>query len=202
MVLVKQRVSAKAKSKVHATTYRPTLSPPWQTQYQKLLHTLGVDPLVHVGPLLSSGSTYYTRVKVIGNQKARALATLIRPTVQFGNITFKVIVLNQKGSTVTPFSGPFSALKTVRILRLALRSNPLFRFAIVGPVSNVYPVFAKQVVQFYNDNLADYRGNFNGVTAFVFAEVLKASLGNIGIGYSTISQSAHGVTRSATLRNK
>ncbi len=185
---VNPRVSSQRKS----TTYQVTLSPPWQTQYQKLRHTVGADPLVQVGPLVSSssGATYTTKVKVIGNLKARALATLIRQTVPFGNVTFKVVVVNQNGVTVKPFQGPFSALRVRAILTRALRTNRLFRFAAIRSTSIVYPVFAKRVVQFYNDNLADYYLNFNGVAAFVFAEVLKGSLGNIAIDYSTFSTSA------------
>ena len=131
----------------------PSLSPPWQEQYAKLKNTVGMDPLVRVGPLLPSGSNYVVRVRVMGNVKARALSTLLRKSVQFGNVGFKVVVVNQNGVTVSPFQGPFTVLRIVRILTLAFQSNRLFRFAKAGSLSNVYPVFAKQVVQFYDDNL-------------------------------------------------
>ena len=39
-----------------------------------------------------------------------------------------------------------------------------------------YCIFKKEVIQFWNDNLSDYRGNYNGLASDIAKEILKANI--------------------------
>lgn len=168
------------------------LSPPWYTFANEVLNTVGKDPNVQVDSLRQvSSSKYSLMIRVKGLQRARALATIIRNTATFGNITVTVIVKTTSGTIAKPYpTSTLTALQIAQLYRIAFRTNILFSFVTIrafvpGSARAVFPVFAKRVVQFYNDDLSDFYGNYNNVAAFSFRDVLKKSINNVTINFST-----------------
>ena len=132
---------------------------------------------------------YVTTITAGDDAQAKMLASVLTQVHQLGNVSVQVVVKNAQGQVVQP-STPSSAQELVQMLTTALKGNPLFTQAVAqelfpsGPM-NVFAVFTKSVIQFYNDNLADLYRNFNGVTASVFADVLMPAPGGISLLCST-----------------
>ncbi len=62
----------------------------------------------------------------------------------------------------------------------AFRNNKLFKGVVLVPkkeeslfAGKVVILFAKEVLQFYNDDVTDIFGNFNELAAHVFADIIK-----------------------------
>ncbi|WP_409342512.1 hypothetical protein [Paenibacillus sp. MBLB4367] len=167
---------------------RVQLSPPQNIYFSKVLFSVGNDLHVQVDPLrqLADGSFLIT-VHVKGTQKARALATLLVLRKQIGGIIIRVQVRNQSGKLVCPIKRSLTPAEIAALYQIAFRTNRLFVFAAVRrlPFTGVFPVFKAKVVQFFADNLADLFRNLNEVAAFVFRDVLKQTIGQTPIQFST-----------------
>ena len=89
----------------------------------------------------------------LSNEKARALATLLKSFVQFGNVSVTVIVTNNENEIVNPFPCPLDAFEIAHLFQVALENNPYFEQVVVQPQfpggpNVVFPVFAAEVIQF------------------------------------------------------
>lgn len=65
---------------------QPQLSTPWITYFNELRNSIGTDPTVTVGPLIPTDGNFIILVQTTDAERAITLATLLKPTVQFGNI--------------------------------------------------------------------------------------------------------------------
>jgi hypothetical protein len=140
-----------------------------------------------VSPLDQSGSPYVTRLAVRDHAKAVAIASVLRPLHEFGNVRVAVEVTDGTGAAVRP-SAPASAAELADLVRTAFHGNPWYRdVAVRGGLGgqSVYPVLARSVVQFFDDDLSDLHGNYNAVAASVFAELLERAPGGQHLHCST-----------------
>lgn len=171
--------------------FKVALSPPWITFENQVKFTVGQDPNVRVRNLKTVGSNFILPITVLTLSRARALATIIQNSVQLGNITVTVRIKTKAGKLAQPFdTTSLTASQIARLYRIAFSTNTLFDFVttrslIPGDPASVFPVFKKRVVQFFNDDLSDLFSNFNNVAAFVFQAVLKNTINNIAINFST-----------------
>lgn len=167
---------------------RISLSPPEFTYFNEIKYSVGKDPLVRVSPLQDHGDGQFQIVlHVKGFKKAKALATLIVPEKVIGEISIKVKVMSS-GKQVSPISRSLTAKELAALHRIAFRTNRFFRFVALRTIFGttfVYPVFKIRVVQFFNDDLSDFYGNYNHVAAFVFRNVLHNEINGIPIPFST-----------------
>lgn len=171
---------------------RIQLSPPQNIYFSKILYSVGNDPFVQVDPLrqLPDGN-YQITLRVRGKlKKARALATLLVLNRQIGNIRILVEVRSSRGDLIRPIQGSLSPKEVAKLFRIAFATNRLFNFAVIRdlPFTAVFPVFKAKVVQFFADNLADLYRNFNDVAAFVFRDVLKPTVSQTPIQFSTANK--------------
>lgn len=172
-----------------ATAAAPQLSPPWYTLWNEINSSVGATPRVTVSELDTTKTPYVTTITAGDDTQAKMLASVLTQLHLLGNIGVQVVVKNAQGQVVPPAT-PANADELVQMLTTALKGNPLFVQAMAqelfprGPL-NVFAVFTKSVIQFYNDNLADLYRNFNGVTASVFADVLMPAPGGISVLCST-----------------
>jgi len=164
------------------------LSPPCYTFHNYLKHSIGRDQHVDVLEMEEiSDDDYLISIEVMCKNKAIALATLLVPCKNFGNINVRVKVLHC-GRTVKPYCRPLGARNLISIYEEALDTNYYFEFVESEEFwgsTVIYPVFKKEVIQFYNDDLSDLFENFNGVAAMVFAEVLELNIDGVSIRPST-----------------
>ncbi|PEI86307.1 hypothetical protein [Bacillus toyonensis] len=169
---------------------QPQLSPPWITYFNELRNSIGADPTVTVGPLIPVGGNYIILVHALSNEKARALATLLKSSIQFGNVSVTVIVTNNENEIVNPFPCPLDAFEIAHLFQVALENNPYFEQVVVQPqfpggVNVVFPVFKVEVIQFFNEDISNLCQTFTGVAANVFRDVMQDDVCDIPILFST-----------------
>ncbi|MDA1770832.1 hypothetical protein PDJ95_05405 [Bacillus cereus] len=169
---------------------QPQLSPPWITYFNKLVNSIGADPTVTVGPLIPVGGNFIILVHALSNEKAIALATLLKSFVEFGNVSVTVIVTNNENQIVNPVPCPLDAFEIAHLFLVALENNPYFDQVVVQPQfpggSNVvFPVFKAEVIQFFNDDISNLCQTFTGVAANVFHDVMQDEICDTPILFST-----------------
>ncbi|MFB6589866.1 hypothetical protein ACFCVQ_30620 [Bacillus thuringiensis] len=169
---------------------QPQLSPPWITYFNKLVNSIGADPTVTVGPLIPVGGNFIVLVHALSNEKAIALATLLKSFVEFGNVSVTVIVTNNENQIVNPVPCPLDAFEIAHLFLVALENNPYFDQVVVQPQfpggSNVvFPVFKAEVIQFFNDDISNLCQTFTGVAANVFHDVMQDEICDTPILFST-----------------
>ncbi|MEH6890737.1 hypothetical protein V7024_13630 [Bacillus sp. JJ864] len=166
------------------------LSPPWNTYFNEIKFSIGVDPEVTVGPLIPAGNGYIILITVTGNEKARALATLLKPTMNFGNVNVNIFISNREGQLVSSFPCPLDAFEIAHLVRVALKGNPYFVEVVAQPQlpggkNLVYPVFKPEVIQFFNDDISNLCNTFVAVAANVFKDVMKGAVCGVPLLFST-----------------
>jgi hypothetical protein len=167
-----------------------SLSPPEVTYYNEIKFSIvRKDPLIRINPFrLLPGGLVIVNLHVQGFRKAQALATLLVLNKTIGNIRVKVRVWTSQGKRVEPIERRLSSLEIASLYRTAFRTNPLFKFVARRRIFGrtfVYPVFDIRVIQFFNDDLSDFYSNYNNVAAFVFRNVLRNTINNIPVQFST-----------------
>ena len=162
------------------------LSPPQYTYSNFIKHSIGNDPCVRVLDLQETPHGDYLQIiNVDERRKAAALATILKRRKTFGNVKIRIEV-RHCGRVVEPVTEIRSIL---RLFEAALDTNRWFEFVeskqVFFGLKPIFPVFKKDVIQFFNDDLSDLYANFNGVVADVFREVLREKIGEDDINPST-----------------
>ena len=157
-----------------------SLNPPWVTLLNQFTYTIGLDPAVTVGKLDTQHKDFYVLPIIVDDgKKGISLCTIIREQFVFGNNNVITRVQNSAGKVweglvVTSLDQLMSVCKD------ALTGNPLFVEAIeqqpLPGLQRVAVIIAKEVVQFYNDDVSDAFGNYNAVAAQVFGIILKEDI--------------------------
>jgi len=164
------------------------LSPPWYTFFNYVINSVGRDRCVEVFEMQEiSDGNFLIPIEVRGRDKAIALATILVPCVNFGNINVRIEVI-QCGQVVKPDDRCQDECSLMRIFEEAFGTNHYYEYVEFRRVFSsiiVFPVFKKEVIQFFNDDLSDLNNSFNGVAAHVFAEVLEKQIDGISINPST-----------------
>lgn len=152
------------------------MSPPWFTLQKKFANTFGCDPAVTVGDLSDTSQVIMVLpITVDDEKKGKALRTIIRPNFPMGNIHVTTEVKNSKGECWMAV-----VIKNDKqlqdVITDAMAGNPLFVEAKSRVLSQSFWqmgfIMTKTVVQFFNDNLNDFYGNFNSVTAEVMPDLI------------------------------
>jgi hypothetical protein len=127
------------------------MAPPWIQFVSELNALFGQDPAIEV---VYDDDNKQVKLLVDGQAKADALTQLLPTEKEFGNVTLNIAVI------------PANKLKsTPDLYKAAFEGNPAYvgTFVAEGIFNNPigYVIFKKEVVQFFNDNLADAHGNMN-----------------------------------------
>jgi hypothetical protein len=127
------------------------LSSPWCIYADEVKALFGKDPEIKVE---YDNDVPEVKLYVDNEEKAEALTQLLPTQKVFGNVVLKV--------TVVPANMKASNSK-LDLFNIAFKGNPAFAYTasveqFLGLTSN-FVVFAKEVVQYYNDDLSDIHGN-------------------------------------------
>ena len=165
------------------------LSPPQYTYFKFLKYSIGNDPCVDVLDIEEvAGGNYLIPIHVKSLEKARALATILNLHKNYGNINI-CIEIYYCNRVVAPIENIENINSLLRIIKQALNTNCYFEFVkaaeVIPGYNSIFPVFKKEVIQFFNDDLSDLYANFNGVAADVFREVMKSPINGFFINPST-----------------
>lgn len=122
-------------------------SPPWHTYYKEIEALFGYDPDIQI---LYDEDGQIIKIYVEKEEKASALDKLMPGEVKLGNITLKIVIIpgNVKAEGATEEN----------IFIKAFAGNPVVSFIeeTHGIFPATYVVFENEVVQYYDDNIADY----------------------------------------------
>lgn len=140
------------------------LSPPWITYVNELKELFGQDPQVKIE---YDDDKKVVKLFVDNQTKSDALSALLPVSKDFGNVTLiiGVVPANLKANTS-------------ELLDAAFDGNPVMSEVIhaTTPFGNIsYAMFKKEVVQFYNDQMDDPRGN----KSMLYQDIAKDVFGNV-----------------------
>lgn len=159
-----------------AATDAAAVSPPQYRQQRIIRGSVGASPLVSVGEVVETSGTYRVDVTCASLDVARGVSFLLRKDYDFGGLILKVRVLDEGGTPVevdeSGITGdPVEASRD--LLADALDGNPLFDSFSAGFFTPLAVLARPEVVQFWNDNLADPHGNESLLAAAAFAECAR-----------------------------
>lgn len=147
------------------------LSPPWYAYHRKVLALFGGDPQIHIKDLAALDEGKYAYMILIDDaKKARAIKTILLKEIYIGNITIQATILGPDEDLIQSAS-----TDAVTLFNDAFSGNPIFDKAITvhfGGQTFNYCIFKKVILQFWNDDMSDYYGNFNGLPSDVAKEIL------------------------------
>lgn len=169
----------------------PNLAPPWYTIANMIKCTVGLTPGITVGELDTSQAPFSLPITVRDSAQAEALATILQPEYNMGNIQVQVQVI--PGNQLAKPAVATDAEHVQQLIQTALKENPLLVDVKLRPVmpmgpAAVWPIIAKSVVQFPNDDISDFYTNFNGVAAEVFRTVLLGQISGTHVACSTSNE--------------
>ena len=154
------------------------LSPPWITYVNEVNALFGEDPDINI---TYDNSKMKLALYVKGAEKAAAISQLMPLEKNFGNISLKIFVIPENG-------GKLHLIKDKeRIFIYAFENNPVLSFVLTTPsdiwdFNSIYVIFKNEVVQFFNDNLKDIRGNMSTLYQDIAEDVFEEMY---GVSYCT-----------------
>lgn len=147
------------------------LQPPWYTYHKKVQALFKEDDKVNVRELADLGDGNYSFIILVSDKaKAEAIKAIIKDKIEMGNITVTVTVLGPDENGINDIEADISTYET------AFSGNSIFSKVVSASIMGLdlsYCIFSYEIVQFWNDDLSDYYGNFNGLAEDIAREVLK-----------------------------
>lgn len=146
------------------------LQSPWVTTYGKIKALLVRDPDLNISKITESEGVYTFNISSTNANKICALEKIIKNEFTYGNVVLKINFLventEEEGNTITANdlrnaftgNGVVSKIETV--------TNP------VG-IDQTFVLFERDVIQFYNDDISDFYGNFNGLAEDIARELFN-----------------------------
>lgn len=170
----KNKNKEEAKKSTAKTTEKKTkLSPPWQTVYKKFIAMFKGDTEIKIFPIEdSSNGEKILYIDTPNGAKAYALSRILKTSYNFGNVNLKIKIRVTNGNRINT-----DAENLYDLYIDALAGTP----AVVDVVKAKRPtgeeftavIFKKEVVQFFNDDLTDFYGNWNGVYTDIATDIFK-----------------------------
>ena len=154
------------------------LSAPWCTYQKKVKALFELDPDIDVKEVTegTGDCDYEFDIVVRNHDKYNALKTLMETRVEFGNVTLGVHIFDAYKQE-TEFD--------IAMLKTLFDGNGLVKDIKVitdsALAKHYYVRFQPTVVQFFNDDLSDFNGNWSGLAADIAREVMPVA----GVNYCT-----------------
>ena len=163
-----------------------TIEAPWYTFQKKVKALFEQDPDIKVGEVTEQEdgrSDYAFCIEVRDHEKFLALDRLLPKIREFGNITLGIMVFDEEKAN--------TEIDRVALYRTLFDGNP-----IVKSIMNVSDLtgtrhgfirFKPEVIQFQDDNIDDYSGNWSGLAQDIAKEVFDHEM--FGIHFCTADKS-------------
>jgi len=138
------------------------LSPPWYTYNNEIKALFELDPDIEVGDIYEVNNENFKvamNICTTNPEKFLALNKVVKPVVEFGNVNLHVIIQDtSESSDKNPYIEIYSKL---------FESNPRVKDLKLckdfADQEHLFVEFEPEVIQFYNDNINDFYGNYNGL---------------------------------------
>lgn len=147
-----------------------SLEAPWETFAKKVKALFERDDDITVSDVYEpdDGRTDYGfAIQVRKHDKFLALDRLLPAVKTFGNVTLSIDLFDEENTEIDP----------VALFKTLFDGNPIVdsiktRTDMAGVDWN-YVRFKPEVIQFYDDDLNDYNGNWNGLAEDIAREVFE-----------------------------
>lgn len=155
-----------------------TLSSPWST-FNKMLKVLFErDPSITVGDVYEtdekSKANYGMDIEVRNHEKFLALEKLLPKVKKFGNVTMQIVLFDEENNNLNTVDDEIASFVTV------FKDNPIFRNAVISTdiaqTKHGFVLFEPEVIQFFDDVLFDYNGNWSGLAEEIAREVFDTGI--------------------------
>jgi len=145
------------------------LEAPWQTYQKKIKALFERDKDIIVGEIYEAtdgGVDYAFDIEVMRHDKYIALDRVLTGVKVFGNVTLGIVLYDEENASN---ADPLSLYKTL------FDGNPIVkaiatRTDATGTDWN-YICFNPEIVQFFDDDLTDFNGNWSGLAEDIAREV-------------------------------
>ena len=142
---------------------------PWVTTYGKIRALFENDSDLKISKLSGDHEGVYTFAITSGNvTKLTAIEKILKKEFVFGNVTLQVKFI---------YDDPVDDQITANDFRNAFNGNTIVRDVktVKNPfgTEQTFVMFGKDVIQFYNDDISDLYGNFNGLSEDIAREVFN-----------------------------
>lgn len=142
---------------------------PWYTFQKKVKALFGLDPDIYVSEVYEPENEdvdYAFNIEVSNHEKFVALDRVIYGVKQFGNVSMAINLCDMEENDAHP---------GVELFETIFDGNPIMKDLKVitdhAGTDRVYVRFYPEVVQFFDDDLTDYNGNFNGLAEDIARDV-------------------------------
>lgn len=146
------------------------LSPPWISYYRMVKALFGNDPQVDVRELTEGENGQHNYIMVVNDEKkASAIKTILK---DMSEIWLNAYIYGPNENSVETLSS-----LDLDVYQTAFNENPIFEKTISVPHmlgKTDYCVFKKEVIQFWNDDISDYLGNYTTLAKDIAREILNA----------------------------
>lgn len=147
-----------------------TLEAPWETYYKKIKALFGSDPDIEIGDIYEPDNEnldYAFDMEIKNHEQFVALDRLFPHVKHFGNVAIGAFLFDEENK----IDDSLDLYKTI------FAGNPMVKDIkeIIDPagVKHGYVRFWPEVVQFYDDDLTDFSGNWNGLAEDIAWEVFE-----------------------------
>ncbi len=158
------------------------LQAPWYTYQKKLNALFALDNDITVGEIYKPDDdecTYAIDIEIRNHEKFMALDRVIAPVVEFGNVKLRIVLYDEENTVIS--SG-------VDLYKTIFKGNPIVKDirTLTDPMGfeHGYVRFKPEVVQFPNDDISDFNGNWNGLAEDIAREVFTED--RTGINFCTV----------------
>jgi len=156
-----------------------TLEAPWENFNKKVKALFAGDPDITVGDVYETdGDTDFAfDIEVKKHDKYIALDRLLPGIKVYGNVTLGIVLYDEE-NTATDTLGLFNTLFAGNpiVSDFKTRKDP-------AGVDWNYVLFAPEVVQFFDDDIGDYYGNWTGLAEDIAREVFAEN--SLGVNFCT-----------------
>jgi len=144
------------------------LQSPWVTLYNKIYFMFSNDEDLDISNLIESDGNYSMTIASNNTTKLKAIEKILKHEFSLGNITFKInFVYGENESdniTISDIKNAFNGNTVISTIKTAMT-----------PAQDelTFVLFNREVVQFYNDDISDFYGNYNGLAEDIAREIFN-----------------------------
>lgn len=148
------------------------ISAPWYTYQKKLRALFGEDPDIYVGEVFEPDdgvSDYAVDIEIRNHEKYLILDRLLPRFRNFGGVRFSIWLYDEENGNEVE--------DAVELFRTLFSGNPILKDVktLIDQTGMVHGFvrFEPRVIQFFNDDLSDYNGNWSGLAQDIAGEVFE-----------------------------
>ena len=149
-----------------------TLEAPWYTFQKKVKALFEQDPDIVVGDIYEPDNgklNYAFDIEVSKHAKFVILDKLLPRIKNYGNVNLGIVLYDEEDAT--------DAMSGLDMYKILFEGNHIVKDIkeLTDPMGmkHGYVRFWPEVVQFYDDDISDYSGNWNGLAADIAWEVFE-----------------------------